>query len=158
MPALDRFDKAILDIVQADNRVTSEALGGRVGLSATACQRRLKRLREAGVISADVAILSPEAAGRLLTFVIEVKLERERPELLAAFKAAMIAADEVMQCYFVTGQADFILVVTVPDMPAFNAFTERTLLADANVKAFHTSVVLDRVKFGLRVPLGAPAR
>jgi Lrp/AsnC family transcriptional regulator, leucine-responsive regulatory protein len=154
MQSIDRFDKAILDIVQSDNRVTSDALGRRVGLSATACQRRLKRLRESGIIAADVAIVSPQAAGNRLTFVVEVMLERERPELLAAFRKAMLGEDAVMQCYFVTGSADFILIVTVADMPEFNDFSQRALLAAPNVKAIRTSVVLDRVKFGMRVPFG----
>ena len=109
---LDSLDRKLLDAVQLDNAQTAEALAARVGLSPSACLRRLRRLREVKVIEADVALISPERVGRPLTMVVQVTLERERPDLIDAFKRTMRAAPEVMQCYYVTGETDFVLIVT----------------------------------------------
>src|SRR3546814_7803259 len=96
---LDEFDRRLLALVQANARLTAEQLGERVGLSASACQRRLKRLRETGVIEAEIAVVAPEAVGRALTMIVEVSLEREHPHIVEAFKKSMRATPEVMQCY-----------------------------------------------------------
>ena len=122
---LDKFDKALLNIVQENNLLTSEKLAQQVGLSATACQRRLKRLRAEGMISADVALLAPEAAGTPVTLVVLVSLEREQRDLIDNFKRRITSYPEVTQCYYVTGNADFILIVRVASMEDYGAFTER---------------------------------
>jgi Lrp/AsnC family leucine-responsive transcriptional regulator len=85
MTTLDRADRALLDAVQKNNRLTSEELAQIVNLSPTACQRRLKRLREEGVIEADVSIVSPKAAGRGITMIVLVSLERERADIVDRF-------------------------------------------------------------------------
>ncbi len=87
MTNIDRADRALLDAVQKNNRLTSEELARIVNLSPTACQRRLKRLREEGVIEADVAIISPKAVGRGITMIVLVSLERERADIVDRFKA-----------------------------------------------------------------------
>jgi len=157
MRPLDRFDRLILAEVQRDARRTAEQLAGAVGLSPAACQKRLKRLRDQGVIEREIAVLSPAALGRSLTVIVEVTLERERPEFLDAFKSRMRAAEEVMQCYYVTGEGDFVLILTMPDMTAYEAFTRRHFFEEANVARFRTQVVMDRVKVGLTTPLPPPA-
>jgi len=96
---MDAFDRKLLDLVQDDNQRTAEALSAAVGLSPSACQRRLKRLRRDGVIVGDVAVLAPDAVGRHLTMIVEVTLTRERPDLVDAFKRSMQQTPEVMQCY-----------------------------------------------------------
>lgn len=151
---LDAFDIRLLALVQADARRGTEALAAEIGLSAAAVQRRLKRLREAGVIAATVAVLSPEAVGRSMTFVVEVSLERERADLMDAFKREIRATPEVQQCYYVTGETDFLLVVTARDMADYEAFTRRKFFGNPNIRRFKTSVVMDRVKVGLAVPVG----
>ena len=113
---LDDFDRRLLDALQEDNRRTGEELATLVGLSPAACLRRAQRLREERVIERDVAILAPQALGRRLTVVVLVTLEREGPDFVDSFKRAMRAAPEVMQCYYVTGAADFVLVLTADDM------------------------------------------
>lgn len=152
-PKLDSFDLSILRCVQQDNRIGADALAERVGLSPSACLRRLKRLRTAKVIEADIAVVSPEALGRTLTMVVEVTLERERPDIMDEFKRSMRATPEVMQCYYVTGEIDFILLVTARDMAHYEAFTNRFFFNNPNVRRFHTMVVMDRVKVGLSVPV-----
>jgi Lrp/AsnC family leucine-responsive transcriptional regulator len=156
-PALDDLDRKILDLVQRDNRLTSEAIGERVGLSATAVQRRLKRLRDAAVIEADVSIVSPKAVGQNLQLMVMVSLERERADIIDRFKRSVRATPEVMSGYSVTGEADFVLVVSATGMEDYEAFTRRFFYGNPDVKNFKTMVVMDRVKIGFALPLDAPA-
>nr|WP_166640157.1 Lrp/AsnC family transcriptional regulator [Amycolatopsis sp. SID8362] len=148
------MDTAILACLQADARTIAETIGAKVGLSAAAVQRRIKRLREAGVIEREVAILSPEALGLNMTFVVMVEMERENLAVLDAFRRQVLTDDCVQQCYYVTGNADFVLIVTCPDMAGFEAFTRRMFFENPNVRHFTTSVAMDRVKVGLDLPLG----
>lgn len=150
---LDRIDMALLDAVQRNNRLTSDELATLVHLSPTACQRRLKRLRMAGVIEADIAILSPRAIGRPITMIILVTLERERADIVDRFKAAIRATSDVMMGYYVTGDADFILVVTSRDMESYEAFTRRFFYENPDIRGFKTLVVMDRVKASLALPI-----
>jgi Lrp/AsnC family leucine-responsive transcriptional regulator len=152
---MDSFDRTILTCLQANSRMTAEALSAEVGLSPAACQKRVKRLRDRGVIEREIAVLSPRAVARGLTLIVEVTLERERAEILDAFKRRMRAAPEVMQCYYVTGSADFILILTARDMSDYEDFTRRHFFAESAVSRFNTNVVMDRVKVGLSVPLEA---
>ncbi|WP_219339817.1 Lrp/AsnC family transcriptional regulator [Luteimonas salinisoli] len=145
---LDAFDRRILDIYRADTRLAAEAIGEAVGLSATAVQRRLKRMRECGVIQAEVALVSPAALGLGTTCIVGVDLEREGPEALDRFRARMARCSQVVQCYYVTGASDFVLIVQVEDMDAFVDFTREWLTPDDNVLAFTTQVVMDRAAAG----------
>lgn len=153
MFALDRADRALLNAVQKNNRLTSEELANVANLSATACQRRLKRLREAGVIEADVAIVSPKAIGRGITMIVLVSLERERADIVDRFKTAIRATEEVMVGYYVTGDTDFLLVVTAENMEDYEAFTRRFFYENRDIKGFKTLVVMDRVKAGFALPI-----
>lgn len=150
---MDDFDRKLLALVQENARLTADQLGERVGLSASACHRRLKRLRETGVIEAEIAVISPEAVGRSLTMIVEVSLEREHPHIVDAFKRSMRATPEVMQCYYVTGDADFVIVLTARDMKSYERFTQRFFFDNPQVRRFRTFVVMDRTKVGLGVPL-----
>ncbi|MGO4870822.1 MAG: Lrp/AsnC family transcriptional regulator [Roseiarcus sp.] len=152
--ALDRFDRAILAILQKDNTTPQRAIGEAVALSAPAVQRRIKRMEESGVIRANVALVEPAAVGQPLTIFVEVQLESERAELIDAAKRAFSAAPEVQQCYYVTGEADFILAIVVATMGEYEALTRRLFFDNSNVKKFSTFVAMDRVKAGLAVPLG----
>jgi Lrp/AsnC family leucine-responsive transcriptional regulator len=150
---LDVFDVKILDIIQRNNRLATEQIAEEVGLSPSAVQRRLRRLRKGGVIVADVAILSPEAVGRGVTAIVEVTLEHEHPHILDDFKKSMIATPEVMQCYYVTGNADFVLIITAKDIKDYEAFSYRTFSSNPLVRRFNTSIVMNTVKSGSVVPL-----
>ncbi|MFD9890982.1 Lrp/AsnC family transcriptional regulator [Amycolatopsis sp. NPDC059027] len=152
-PDLDHLDLAILACLQEDSRTIAETIGAKVGLSAAAVQRRIKRLRESGVIEREVAVLSPQALGLSMTFVVLVEMERENLAVLDAFRRQVLAEDHVQQCYYVTGTADFVLVVTAEDMAGFETFTRRMFFENPNVRHFTTSVAMDRVKVGLTLPL-----
>lgn len=120
---LDRFDARLLSLLQNNNRQSSEELGAIVGLSATAVQRRLKRLREKGVIEADVSIVTPKAVGRPIAMLVLVSLERERVDIVDRFKQSIRQTPEVMNGYYVTGDSDFVLIVTAESMEDYEAFT-----------------------------------
>ena len=150
---LDSFDKKILNIVQRSNRLTSEQIADKVGLSPAAVQRRLKRLRAQGVIRADVSVVNPKAVGQVMTFIVQVTLACERIDLMHDFKRGMTAHPAVQQCYYITGSSDFVLIVTTANMQAYDEFTHSAFFVDPNVKNFQTNVVMDRVKVGLTVPI-----
>jgi Lrp/AsnC family leucine-responsive transcriptional regulator len=149
---LDGFDRRLLDAVQEDSRRTGEALAALVGLSPAACLRRLQRLRAAGVIEREVAIVDPRFAGSRVSLIVNVTLERERPDLIDDFARTMRGAPEVSQCYYVTGATDFVLVLSVADMEAYREFTRRHLFG-SNVRRFESMVVMGRMKFGTSVPM-----
>lgn len=150
---LDDFDLEILARYQEDTRRAAESIGAEVGLSAAAVQRRLKRLREQGVIEAEVAKLAPKAVGFPVTCIVSVDIEREGAAELSRFKSRMLSCPQVQQCYYVTGATDFILVVLARDLGDYEAFTREYLLGDSNVRSFTTHVVLEPAKAGLEVPL-----
>lgn len=150
---LDAFDREILRYVQHDARMTGEDIGAAIGLSAAAVQRRLKRMREVGVIVAEVAVVDPLAVGQNMGFIVSVEMERERADMLDAFRHAACADPNVQHCYYVTGVADFILIVTARDMDDFQAFTRRLLFDNPNIRRFTTSVVMARDKISQAVPV-----
>lgn len=156
LPHLDDLDYMILARLQSDSRAVAEDIGGDVGLSRAAVQRRIKRLRSSGVITGDVAVLNPAALGLTMTFFVAVELERERAGVLDAFRRQMRGDPYVQQCYYVTGEHDFLLVVIGRDMADFESFTRLALLNNAHIRRFTTSVVMDRVKTGQTLPLQPP--
>lgn len=152
----DRLDAKIMMLVQGNNRLTSDDIGERVGLSATAVQRRLKKLRETGIIEADVSIVAPKAVGRPVSMLVLVSLERERADIIDRFKQALRANADVMSGYYVTGEADFVIIVTATDMEGYEQFTRRFFYENPDIKGFKTLVVMDRVKVGFTIPIEAP--
>ncbi|MER9896445.1 Lrp/AsnC family transcriptional regulator [Mesorhizobium sp. M0119] len=150
---LDRIDRKILNAVQRNNRLTTEELGGLAGISPTACQRRLKRLREARVIEADVSVVSPEAVGRPMLMLVSIDLERDRSDIIDRFKQAIRRTPEIMSAYAVTGDADFVLVISVRDLVEYDVFTRRFFYENSDVRGFNTMVVMDRTKASLAVPI-----
>jgi Lrp/AsnC family leucine-responsive transcriptional regulator len=151
--ALDAVDRRILDALQEDNQVTNLALAETVGLSPPACLKRVRRLRDDGVIVKDVAIVDPDKVGRAIVAFVGVELDRQREDVLAAFERKMSAEPEVQQCYFVSGEIDYLLVVTCGDMEAYNAFARRVLANEHNIKRFRTSFNLSRVKYETKLRL-----
>ena len=145
---LDALDKQILSLYQHDTRTSGEELGAQVGLSAAAVQRRLKRLREGGVIVAEAALLDCKQLGLGVTAIVHVDLVDESARASRAFRDKLVRRPEVQQCYGVAGEVDYVLIVIVPDLAAYDAFCEACLLHDANVRSFTTQVVLDAAKRG----------
>lgn len=153
----DRIDARILEIVQKNNRLTSDVIGEMAGLSATACQRRLKRLRSEGIIEADVSIVSPKAVGNPIQMLVLVSLERERSDIIDKFKKAIKASVEVVNGFYVTGDADFVLYVTAHSMEDYEQFTRRFFYENPDIKAVKTMVIMDRVKTGFAIPIEVPS-
>lgn len=148
---MDDKDLQILKLVQQDARLTAEALGFEIGLSPPAVQKRLKKLRDTGVIEREIAVLAPGRLGREMTVIVQVMLERESRRHMDDFKRSMRGAGCVQQCYYATGDADFILIVVVRDIAEYEEFTQRYFFDQSNVSRFTTSIVMDRVKVSLDV-------
>ncbi|WP_027256269.1 Lrp/AsnC family transcriptional regulator [Leisingera aquimarina] len=148
---MDEKDHDILRLIQSNAQLTAEAISHEIGLSAPAVQKRLKKLRDTGVIEKEIAILSPARLGREMTVIVQVVLERESRMHLDAFKRKMRQASQVQQCYYTTGEADFILVVIVGDIKEYEAFTQEYFFDESNVSRFTSSVVMDRVKVSLDI-------
>jgi DNA-binding Lrp family transcriptional regulator len=150
---LDLFDRRLLNLVQEDAGQTTERIAEQIGLSSSAVQRRLKRLREEGVIVRDIAIVDPKKVGRPTFFVVSLQVERERPELLAQLREWLAAQPHVQQAFYVTGEADFVVVITAPDTETYDALMSRMIVENPNVKKFTTNVALGVVKRGLTIPV-----
>lgn len=150
--SLDPFDRALLEAVQRDATTSQIELGGQVNLSAAAVNRRLKKLGADGVIQRTVAQVNPVALGYSVTVITEVEVESERLDLLDAMKRAFMACPQVQQCYYVAGEADFVLIMLVRDMDQYTQLTRELFFESNNVKRFKTLVSMSNVKAGLIVP------
>jgi Lrp/AsnC family leucine-responsive transcriptional regulator len=150
---LDEMDVALLDALQADAGESNQSLAGRFNISPPTCLRRLRRLREAGWIESEVAILNADGVGPLLTAVVEVSLDRQDASALDAFEQRVAPDSAVQQCYRVSPGPDFVLIVTVRDMPAYQALAQRLFTTDANVRNVKSFFSIHRAKFSSRVPL-----
>ncbi|MFB9218028.1 Lrp/AsnC family transcriptional regulator [Vibrio sinaloensis] len=148
---IDRIDRKILAILQANNRIANVDLAAEVGLSPPACLKRVKRLRDEKVIIGDVALINPTLAGNKMTLLVSVEMERDRGDIYSVFRQSVEKAPEVTQCYQITGGYDFMLVISVPDIQAYERFIERVLHQDKNIRKFHTSVSTKTVKFSTGV-------
>jgi Lrp/AsnC family leucine-responsive transcriptional regulator len=149
---MDSLDRKIIDILQCNNQLPAGAIAARVGLSPSAVQRRLQRLRDSGVIESDVSTVSPEAVGRHFLAIVGVAFETEFQRTRSQFADIVREMPEVMQCWFVTGETtDVILVVSTRDQNGYNALMSR-LVEQLPIKRFTTNVVLERLKSGLAVP------
>lgn len=155
--ALDKLDKAILRCLQLNGRETYDVVGERVGLSASAVLRRVKRLEESGVIGSYVALVKPEAVGLGLTAYLNVRLEKHteshKRNPMDLFRASVQTWPEVVECAAVTGEMDYLLRVMVRDMAHYSSFIMDTLLKHPSVEDCKTSFVLDQVKATTAVPL-----
>jgi Lrp/AsnC family leucine-responsive transcriptional regulator len=150
---LDNLDKKILAQLQSNSDISNLQLAEQVGLSAPACLKRVQKLKQSGIIEKQVAILSPDKLSPCLHMVVEVEMERDRFDLDQEFLKHAIAAPEVKHCYQVTGEVDFVLIVTVPDMPAYEAFCHRVLYKEKNLRKFRTLISITRHKFDTQVNL-----
>ena len=150
-PHMDDKDLEILKLMQGNARLTAESLGYEIGLSPPAVQKRLKKLRETGVIEKEIAVLSPSSMGREMTVIVQVMLERESRMHLDAFKKRMRNAPAVQQCYYATGEADFIIIVVVENIQEYEEFTQEYFFDESNVSRFTSNIVMDRVKVSLDI-------
>ncbi|WP_290867367.1 Lrp/AsnC family transcriptional regulator [Aquabacterium sp.] len=154
---LDDIDLRLLDLLQADASLSNQALSERAGLSAATCHRRVKRLRDTGVIESVVAIVSPqklaEACGWGLSALVEVSLDVQTSEALDAFEARAAAEPAVQQCWRVSPGPDFVIVAQVADMPAYLELARRLFNQDGQVRNVRAFFATKRAKFGTQLPL-----
>jgi Lrp/AsnC family leucine-responsive transcriptional regulator len=155
--ALDKLDQAILRRLQDNGRETYDVIGDRVGLSASAVLRRVKRLEEAGVIERYVALVRPEAIGLGLTAYINVRLEKHteshKRNPMDLFRVSVQTWPEVVECAALTGEMDYLLRVVVSDMAHYSRFIMDTLLKHPSVQDCKSSFVLDRIKATTAMPV-----
>lgn len=155
---LDDTDLRLLEALQHDAARTNQQLAADVAVSPPTCLRRVQRLRAAGLIEREVALLSPERLGAVLGHglqaVVEISLDRQDAAALDAFEARIVADDGVQQCWRVSPGPDFVLVVAVRDMPGYQALAQRLFNADANVRNVKAFFSLKRAKFEPGLPLG----
>lgn len=152
---MDTFDSKILDLIQRNNRISTEKIAEKVGLSPSAVQRRIRQMRKDGVIHAEVAVVKPEAAGRMILSIVGVIIDDERPlaRALKEFRDLMLASPEVMQVYDVTGEADFIVIVSAKDMTDYEEISRRLFMDNPNVRRYKSSLVIRRIKYGMTIPI-----
>jgi len=159
-PELDAIDFALLTQLQDDSSLSNQDLAARVHVSPATCLRRVKRLRDTGLIEREIAVLSPDriaaSVGHGLEAVVEVSLDRQGSDAQEAFESRVIADDAVQQCYRVSPGPDFILIVHARDMPDYLALAQRLFTSDANVRNVKAFFSVKRAKFRPRIPL--PAR
>lgn len=151
--ALDSTDKKILQMVQSNGRITNQELSEKIGLSPSPCLRRLKHLENNGTISSYVALVDPQAVGLAVTAFVRVRLDQQDDRHLATFELAVADFPEVMECYLMTGDADYQLRVLVESLNAFEDFLRQRLTKIEGVAQVTTSFALRPVVYKTALPL-----
>lgn len=149
--SIDEFDRAILRILQQDNRTSQRTIGQAVNLSAAAVRRRIAAMETTGVIQANVALVDHDALSLAITAIVEVLLRDERADTVDQAKTLFSDTPEVQQCYYVTGGVSFMLIIVAPDMKVYEGLTRRLFAENDLVASYRTLVALDRVKAGMAV-------
>jgi len=139
--------------LQENAALTNDALAELAGLSSSAVHRRVRRLEEAGVIERHIAIIDPAAVGQPASFLVSVEVERERADLVNRLRAWFRNEPAVQQAYYVTGTADYVLIVVARDIQEFDALMSEMMAANPNIRRFTTNVVMSAIKRGLMVPV-----
>lgn len=151
---LDRLDVALLNLLQNDNLATAETLAGAVPLSPSAITRRVRRLREEGLIASDVAVLAPALVQRRLRAIVQIQLhEHAEQGAIATLRRRLRQVPEVQACFEVAGPVDLVALVITRDMSDFNAFADRVFGSDPAVRRYETSFVKREIKDSRFVPL-----
>lgn len=153
MLALDALDRRLLDELQTNSAQSYVELAQRVHASAATCLRRVRALQERGVIERQVAIVAPDALGATLTALVEVTLDAQNTERLDGFENLVIREPAITQCYRLSPGPDFLLVLSVTDMPNYQALAHRLFTAQHHVRNLRVFFSVKRSKFDTRVPL-----
>ena len=148
---LDKVDRKILNLLQKDNQMPTRLLAAKVHVSQPTCLRRIRDLRAAGIITADVAMVDPFALGYGMLAFLEVSLTNQSDVPMHEFEARMNKEPEVLQCYFVSGDYDYFLVVHIIDMDAYYQFVRRVISGSGNVRHFQSRFPMKRAKFTTRI-------
>ena len=152
---LDAYDRKLLQLLQTNNRLSQRELADAVNLSPSAVNRRIAALEADGVITANTSVVDPSRVGKPITVLVQVKLESERLDLLDEVKKRFVDCPQVQQVYYVTGDFDFLLVLSVADMTEYERLTRELFFVSGNVKSFQTHVAMQRAKVSLGVAIDA---
>ena len=150
---LNSIDCKILAVLQEDGRTTAQELANRVGLSPSPCARRVRLLEEAGVISGYAAVIDQAKVGLPISVFASIKLERQREEELNRFSEAVRRWPEVVDCYLMTGQRDYLLRIVVPNLEAYEKFLKHKLTRLEGVASIESSFALGQIKRANALPL-----
>jgi Lrp/AsnC family transcriptional regulator, leucine-responsive regulatory protein len=150
---LDKTDRRIVDALQRDGRLSVTELAEKVGLSPTPCARRIRNLETSGLIQGYAAIVDPKRVGQSIQAIVQIKLEQHSDEIVERFRRTLLERPEVLACYVMTGEMDFLLHVIVRDIEALSNFTMRRLLRIEGVRDVRSSIVLETVKRSPMIPL-----
>jgi Lrp/AsnC family transcriptional regulator, leucine-responsive regulatory protein len=156
MPVLefDAIDRSILDVLQDDARISNVELSEKVNLSPSPCLRRVRRLESEGTIRSYVTLLDPAEVGLPVSVFVQVSLERQVDDALENFERAIVARPEVMECYLMTGDSDYLLRVVTPDLESFQRFLLDHLTRIPGVASIKSSFALKQVSYRTALPLG----
>jgi len=148
---LDKVDRKLLNLLQKDNQTPNRVLAAKTHISQPTCLRRIRALRAAGIMVGDVALVDPFALGYGMLAFLEVSLTNQSDAHMQEFEARMGKESEVMQCYFVSGDYDYFLVVHVIDMDAYYQFVRRVISGSGNVRHFQSRFPMKRAKFDTKI-------
>jgi DNA-binding Lrp family transcriptional regulator len=148
---VDKFDRAILRIVQKDNKIPQRQIADAVHLSTAAVQRRIAAMEKNGIIKQNSAILDVHAVDMNITAIVEVHLRDERIETVDSAKNLFKSTPEVQQCYYVTGGISFVLVIVTSDVKAYEQITRRIFAQNDFIAKYRSLIALDRVKSGSEI-------
>ena len=151
---LDKTDLSILKQLQEDARLSNVELAKRVHLSPSPCLARVRRLERLGIIARHVTLLDPQSLGLSVSVFIQITLEKQARERLDQFESAIRKRSEVMECYLMTGESDYLLRVLVPDVQALEQFIISELTRVPGIATIRSSVALKQVKYETALPLG----
>jgi Lrp/AsnC family leucine-responsive transcriptional regulator len=152
---LDATDRRILVALQENAHATMEEISARVGLSSSPCARRVRQLEAAGVIRGYVAVVDQQKVGLPISVFASIRLERQREDEMDRFAKAISHWPEIVECYLMTGQRDYLLRIVVKDLPAYEAFLKRTLTRLEGVASIESSFALSQVKHAQALPIDA---
>jgi len=153
MSALDAIDRKILSLLQSDSRLTMQELADKVGLSVSPCHRRVKLLEERGVITRYIATVDQKSLGLHVSVFISIKLARQKEEDLDRFAKAISKWDEVLECYLMTGNRDYLLRVVAADLSSYEAFLKNKLTRLDGIASIESSFALSQVKYSIALPV-----
>src|SRR5689334_17128059 len=150
---MDAIDKKILGVLQTNGRISNQDLADRVGLSASPCLRRVKALEARGIVQRYVAILDPGAVAQGLQAVVEVRLDRQTTDSVARFEKEILKFPQVLECYLVAGDWDYVLRVVARDLDEFREFCVNRLARIAGVGNVKSNISMKQVKYSTALPL-----
>lgn len=150
---MDAVDHKLLAVLQQNSKTSIQNLAEHIGASTASVQRRLKVLRDTGVIQKEVAVLDQQKLGFGITAVVSIELERDRLDQIDTFKRKARLDRQVTNFYCIAGESDFMMIVVARDIADYEAFTHRFFFADKNVRKFRTSIVISTEKATLELPI-----